>query len=469
MATATERKTTVCGASAIGAYLAASLAILRFYAHVVFRFGEIHPDLPSGKLMSQLVSLPPKQVNEASRVRLRAAFARDFDERYEKLQTFLRESLAPTGAAEVPFETTMMLSFAVRVGWAAIIAFVVIAAGDADGLSALARVCLLLIGLLQFVVAPLSLPVCILRLGTNVWDCALHYALNLAAAGVVRAITGGAGSGVALRFGWPFLGMFLALDFVLNVAVHMRLSEPFGAARLLRHMAYGTLNTKTYFAVVVGVLAYLEVDLAVVVLTGVFAYLACVRCPRGRPCVCVGVWLCGWVGGCVRACVRASAATVSGAPGMRHRRTAGSIPAATHSLSPVFCARSCDHTDGCRSTKGVLERLLTAAGLPGFAVMFYCEHRINHCPVVYVLVCRAASLPCCRVAVLPARPPLTAHPRHSSSSLSLASRMCECGGGEALPRAQTTISLVCPVSLCPHTQPNPSLLAPSFLPLRVVV
>ncbi len=31
----------------------------------------------------------------------------------------------------------------------------------------------------------------------------------------------------------------------------------------------------------------------------------------------------------------------------------------------------------------MLERLLTALGLPGFAVMFYCEHRINHCPVVY--------------------------------------------------------------------------------------
>lgn len=34
-------------------------------------------------------------------------------------------------------------------------------------------------------------------------------------------------------------------------------------------------------------------------------------------------------------------------------------------------------------SKGVFQRTLELLGLPSFPVMFYCEHRINHCPVVY--------------------------------------------------------------------------------------
>ena len=37
----------------------------------------------------------------------------------------------------------------------------------------------------------------------------------------------------------------------------------------------------------------------------------------------------------------------------------------------------------CSNSSGLMQRGLAALRLPGFPVMFYCEHRINHCPVVY--------------------------------------------------------------------------------------
>ena len=173
------------------------------------------------------------------------------------------------------------------------------------------------VGLLQFVVAPMSLVVCAMRFGTNGIDCALHYAVN-AAVGCVLALLSRSphfewldGCLGKVSFSAATLGLFLALDFALNVAVYCSASERFGPARLAKHVLYGSFNTKTYFVVVFGALASsrLELDVLAWLLTGL--------------------------------------------------------------ATMAFVA------------SGAKEGLLRRLRLPSFPILFYTEHRLNHCPVVY--------------------------------------------------------------------------------------
>ena len=181
--------------SLVSAYVAASVAILKFYFTMVFRFGEIHPDLPSGKLCDAILAHPAKQAAPLH-VPLSASFAAEFNSLYNDLKKFLRRRLGAVGATEVPFKHILTASFVVRAVWAvAAVSAVVVASGREDQpqqlqphdnnnqLSVFGRLALLCVGCLQFVVAPLSLAVCVMRLGTNIWDCLVHYGFNVLAAG----------------------------------------------------------------------------------------------------------------------------------------------------------------------------------------------------------------------------------------------------------------------------------------------
>eukprot|EP00750_Incisomonas_marina_P018185 INCI2745.1.p1 GENE.INCI2745.1~~INCI2745.1.p1 ORF type:complete len:382 (+),score=52.80 INCI2745.1:98-1243(+) len=288
-------------------YAAASAAVLKFYLSMIFRFGEIHPDIPSGRLLGGILHLPKVQTTPAT-FRLRKKFRSDFNDAYDDLRRTLRTELA--GVADIPFERTLFLSFAVRAVWVLLCVLGLTFTNDDSQFAFAPRVFLLLAGLLQFFVAPMSLVVCVMRLGTNLLDFLVHYLCNAVAAGLVAFATGGAGSRLSLSlFDARVAAGFLALDFLANLAVYWRVSEPFGFWRLLKHIVYGTLNTKTYFLVVFALLNGLRVDAAVFLLTSVMSYF-------------------------------------------------------------VY-------------SKGIFVKTLSLLGLPSFPILFYCEHRINHCPVVY--------------------------------------------------------------------------------------
>lgn len=295
--------------SSIGPYLEASLAVWTFYRSVIVRFGEIHPTMKSGGLLSELGGLPRKQ-RSPYRVTLNKAFAKEFNAKYESLKDFVRERLATTGAAKTSFEHTLVASFAVRLTWAIVLISAALGVfWGADFHTAPRRLGLLSIGLLQFVAAPLSFVVCCMRFGTNASDIAFHYVCNVVASLLVCLITNGEGTGLSFEINWTFFVGFFVIDFILNLIVYLQVSERFRFARLLKHAVYGTLNTKTYFLVVLSTQFGLTVDIGVWALTGLMTLLA---------------------------------------------------------------VRS-----------GLFAKLLARLGVPPFQVMFYCEHRINHCPIVY--------------------------------------------------------------------------------------
>mmetsp|Transcript_125687 Transcript_125687/g.222726 ORF Transcript_125687/g.222726 Transcript_125687/m.222726 type:complete len:429 (-) Transcript_125687:71-1357(-) len=274
-----------------GSYALASWKILRFYTHFTRRFGDIHTDLPSGKLLS---FIDAKSASPGStRISVKAGFAKEFNKAYETLQEDMRRLLS--GSSQ-PFETTLFWSFLVRALW-----------GCAVWVGNPAR--MLVFGLAQFLVAPMSFVVCIMRFGTNGLDCVLHYLLNAATVCIAHVLGSWWPGLVLVRFDGRFLLTFLAVDFALNLILYFSVNESFGSARLLKHILYGTFNTKMYFIVVIGVLNGIECDLTVIVITGLLTKWAV---------------------------------------------NSGFKTAALHAL-----------------------------GLPCFPVLFYCEHRVGHCPFIY--------------------------------------------------------------------------------------
>jgi len=288
-------------------YAAASTEVLHFYFTMIFRFGEIHPELPSGVLLDSIMAVPDVQ-EVPSKFPLQMKFSTEFNTAYDELKTSLRSRLASTGGGKSSFKFILSASFVIRALWALLIVAVVWHSNHFP-LSTALRVTLLGFGLLQFIVAPMSLVVCIMRLGTNIWDCLLHYTVNLLVSFCVLSLTSGSGSGIRVSIGTNFAVLFLTGDFLLNLFVYLRASESFGPRRLLKHILYGSFNTKSYFAVVLSTLWGLEIDLGVWVLASLLTRVA-------------------------------------------------------------------------YRTK-VFQRFLNSAGLPSFPVMFYVEHRINHCPIIY--------------------------------------------------------------------------------------
>ena len=144
-------------------WMRTSLLILRFYARHVFRFGEIHPQIPTGQLFAQLCGAPT-----STKVALSSGYAETFNSEYAALQRACRRLLPRSNFSEI-----LAGSFAVRVLWCV-------------GAWTL-RPWSLALGLAQFLVAPMSLVVCLMRFGTNCSDCLLHYALNAARGARARA------------------------------------------------------------------------------------------------------------------------------------------------------------------------------------------------------------------------------------------------------------------------------------------
>jgi len=142
--------------------------------------------------------------------------------------------------------------------------FVVYACGWCSGLAA---------GLLQFLVAPLSLTGSLIRLQTNVSDCILHYVCCGLVAAALDA-TDITSWSPHLTIDIYFISIFFITDFVLNVIVHMNTSESFGPWRMAIHIVYGTFNTKTYFVVVFGCLLGFRIDLVLLCLTSLLGLAA---------------------------------------------------------------------------------------------------------------------------------------------------------------------------------------------------
>eukprot|EP00931_Biecheleriopsis_adriatica_P100989 TRINITY_DN76218_c0_g1_i1.p1 TRINITY_DN76218_c0_g1~~TRINITY_DN76218_c0_g1_i1.p1 ORF type:complete len:610 (+),score=105.65 TRINITY_DN76218_c0_g1_i1:76-1830(+) len=228
--------------------------ILRLYFSLIFRFAEVHPDLPDGSFLTRVDQEARQQPVDIS---LPTAFAEDFNRRFTELTSWLLSELkAPN------FQTMLAASFAVR----ALQCLAVFSAGWHVGLT---------MGLLQFVVAPLSLTGSFIRLLTNVSDCVLHYSCSalaaLALAGATLLLKAATGAyltlpTVTITIGSRFLLAFFSIDFILNVVVHLNTSESFGLRRMAVHVIYGTFNTKTYFLVVLGCLLQYQLDIGLLLL-----------------------------------------------------------------------------------------------------------------------------------------------------------------------------------------------------------
>lgn len=295
--------------STIAANVEASLAIWTFYCSVITRFGEIRPGMKIGSLLAELNNLPRKQLSPY-RMTLNRDFAQEFNTKYETLKEQVRQKLSRTWAAKASFEFILASSFAVRLLWAMVVISASLGVFWPGHLhTSPRRLALLSLGLLQFVVAPLSFVVCCMRLGTNASDIAFHYICNALAALFIRWATNGAGTGFYIEVNWRFFLSFFVADFLLNLLVYFQVSEHFRFTCLVKHAVFGTMNTKTYFLVVLATQLGLRIDIGVWVLTALITVTA--------------------------------------------RR------------------------------KGIFSEILAFFGIPPFAVMFYCEHRINHCPIVY--------------------------------------------------------------------------------------
>ena len=94
--------------------------------------------------------------------------------------------------------------------------------------------------------APLSLPICLAHFGTVFYFYFQHYAIQ---AVVVAALRFVGLRGPTVKFSAMFLAAFFAMDFAVCLYVYCRTGERVGPKRLAWSIAYGTLNTKTYFVV----------------------------------------------------------------------------------------------------------------------------------------------------------------------------------------------------------------------------
>mmetsp|Transcript_62596 Transcript_62596/g.146901 ORF Transcript_62596/g.146901 Transcript_62596/m.146901 type:complete len:535 (-) Transcript_62596:114-1718(-) len=219
--------------------------VLSLYGSFIFRFSEVHPDLPNGQLLEDIIT---KAEHGAVELRLPRAFADTFNKKFADTSSQMLKELG-----EPDFTSILAASFAVR----ALQCVVTLTTGWMCGLAA---------GLLQFLVAPLSFTGSFIRLLTNVSDCLLHYACSAVAAIALSWLDV---SWPILRIDTTFMAVFFTVDFLLNLLVYWLTSESFGLRRLLVHIVYGTFNTKTYFLVVLGCLLGTELNPAVLLAASV--------------------------------------------------------------------------------------------------------------------------------------------------------------------------------------------------------
>jgi hypothetical protein len=134
------------------------------------------------------------------------------------------------------FQATLVASFIVRFLWF----FVTLKYGFFDCVQA---------GLLQFVVAPLSFIVCVLRFCTNGLDCVFHYIINGMVSAALPLVPFEVPT-LTLTMDLNFAVIFLTADFFLNCIVYVTSSDAFEVKRFFKHVVYGTLNTKVRLSAV---------------------------------------------------------------------------------------------------------------------------------------------------------------------------------------------------------------------------
>ncbi len=127
-------------------------------------------------------------------------------------------------------------------------------------------------GLLQFAAVPLSLAPCLVRGCTNSFEVGVHYVFATLCLLLPR--------GLAVVVTPRFAVGFFVVDLAVTTYVHVTTSEAFGGARLAKHVAYGTINCKTYFVVVLACLQGCEVDALHVLVASLLSWLVLARAPQ---------------------------------------------------------------------------------------------------------------------------------------------------------------------------------------------
>ena len=225
---------------ALSDYTTATAAIMSFYFTCVTSFDHIHPDVSSGKM------LPPGK-QHLGVLHFDGTFARRFERDYAALKEVTRRCARHS----LSYPTIVSTCHAVRY-LTCVLAFI-------------APQYALLAGALQFVVAPLSLPVAVMKLLTYAPEGVLHYIL----AAMVAMGVGGDGLGPIVTMDGRLLACLAGVDQLANLLVYLCWSEPFGFSRLIRHAVYGTLDTKLDWLVVFGCLYGTQLDIGLTIVVGV--------------------------------------------------------------------------------------------------------------------------------------------------------------------------------------------------------
>mmetsp|Transcript_59126 Transcript_59126/g.108703 ORF Transcript_59126/g.108703 Transcript_59126/m.108703 type:complete len:424 (+) Transcript_59126:45-1316(+) len=222
-------------------YLPIIGGMFRFYWSYVMAAGRrLPPELAFGKI------LPPRQ-EHAGKLTLDASYALDFTRDYERLEEVTRKA----GSLSLDYKTMLYGSHAIRL-LTCVAAF-------------LAPRWALCVAALQFVLAPLSLPISIMFMMVNIPEYITHYIFAFAVGPAIG------GHGLVFTIGYRFVGLLLIFDQASSWFYYLRDSEPFGFLRLMRHVVYGTFTTRSVNVVVFGLLWGFQVDVVVLVLASVLS------------------------------------------------------------------------------------------------------------------------------------------------------------------------------------------------------
>ena len=212
-------------------------ALFQFYFRYVTSFDRIRPctRFAAGNLF------PPRK-SDFGILALDASFANDFNKDFEDLRALTRTSRRYS----FDYETILYGSHCIR--WASCASAVFVGGWAA-----------LLIGTLQFVLAPFSFPIALMKLATYGLEGVVHYSFAMS----VGPFLGGQ-IGPVIAVNAISVGLFFVVDQLLNLVIYLCFAERLPLSTLVRHVVYGTANTKLYYVVVFGCLWGQQIDLMLV-------------------------------------------------------------------------------------------------------------------------------------------------------------------------------------------------------------